>query len=264
MPAIPESWPPCWWLVREVVPREFRCCQADSGCHRHRGHRQQHSREVPTADDDQHAARHRHRHRPAAPAPVRHDRWPVRPGRPAGRGPGHIKADPMPPCERVASRPHRSSGWGVRPVGDALELTLAGASAIQVGTATFNDPLVPVPGPGELCRVVADRGARLCRPRRCRPPYLTKGDPRHLRRACARPWTPTGRCVGLDPAPTDPDQLGLPVLGGGRWRFSEICVDASPGRWPWSSPSRPSSRNMAATGSLRSRPPWRPSVSRAP
>ena len=32
---------------------------------------------------------------------------------------------------------------GVRTGHDALELVAAGASAIQVGTATFNDPLAP-------------------------------------------------------------------------------------------------------------------------
>ncbi|GAA1759528.1 dihydroorotate dehydrogenase [Nostocoides vanveenii] len=60
---------------------------------------------------------------------------------------------------RIPSAPIVGVG-GVRSGRDALELTLAGASAIQVGTATFNDPLAPVRVLGELAGLVADRGAR--------------------------------------------------------------------------------------------------------
>ena len=41
---------------------------------------------------------------------------------------------------------------------DALELIAAGATAVQVGTATFNDPLAPVRVRDEL--LVAAVGAR--------------------------------------------------------------------------------------------------------
>jgi dihydroorotate dehydrogenase (NAD+) catalytic subunit len=47
---------------------------------------------------------------------------------------------------------------GVRTGRDALELVAAGASAIQVGTATFNDPSAPVRVLGELTALLAERG----------------------------------------------------------------------------------------------------------
>jgi dihydroorotate dehydrogenase (NAD+) catalytic subunit len=47
---------------------------------------------------------------------------------------------------------------GVRTGRDALELVAAGASAVQVGTATFNDPSAPVRVGRELAGLLADRG----------------------------------------------------------------------------------------------------------
>jgi dihydroorotate dehydrogenase (NAD+) catalytic subunit len=47
---------------------------------------------------------------------------------------------------------------GVRTGRDALELVAAGASAIQVGTATFNDPSAPVRVGRELSELLQDNG----------------------------------------------------------------------------------------------------------
>jgi dihydroorotate dehydrogenase (NAD+) catalytic subunit len=47
---------------------------------------------------------------------------------------------------------------GVRTGRDALELVAAGASAIQVGTATFNDPSAPVRVLRELENLLTDKG----------------------------------------------------------------------------------------------------------
>jgi dihydroorotate dehydrogenase (NAD+) catalytic subunit len=47
---------------------------------------------------------------------------------------------------------------GVRTGRDALELVAAGASAIQVGTATFNDPSAPVRVGRELSELLQDKG----------------------------------------------------------------------------------------------------------
>ena len=47
---------------------------------------------------------------------------------------------------------------GVRNGDDALQLVAAGASAIQVGTATFNDPTAPVRVNRELAAALSDRG----------------------------------------------------------------------------------------------------------
>jgi dihydroorotate dehydrogenase (NAD+) catalytic subunit len=47
---------------------------------------------------------------------------------------------------------------GVRTGRDALELVAAGASAIQVGTATFNDPGAPVRVGRELSGLLQDKG----------------------------------------------------------------------------------------------------------
>jgi dihydroorotate dehydrogenase (NAD+) catalytic subunit len=47
---------------------------------------------------------------------------------------------------------------GVRSGDDALQLVAAGASAIQVGTATFNDPGSPLRVNRELAITLQDRG----------------------------------------------------------------------------------------------------------
>lgn len=47
---------------------------------------------------------------------------------------------------------------GVRTGRDALELVAAGASAVQVGTATFNDPSAPVRVGRELRELLGDKG----------------------------------------------------------------------------------------------------------
>jgi dihydroorotate dehydrogenase (NAD+) catalytic subunit len=47
---------------------------------------------------------------------------------------------------------------GVRTGRDALELVAAGASAVQVGTATFNDPSAPVRVGRELHDLLQDKG----------------------------------------------------------------------------------------------------------
>ena len=47
---------------------------------------------------------------------------------------------------------------GVRTGRDALELVAAGASAVQVGTATFNDPSAPVRVGRELAGLLGDKG----------------------------------------------------------------------------------------------------------
>jgi len=47
---------------------------------------------------------------------------------------------------------------GVRTGDDALQLVAAGASAIQVGTATFNDPTTPIRVNAELAAALQDRG----------------------------------------------------------------------------------------------------------
>jgi dihydroorotate dehydrogenase (NAD+) catalytic subunit len=45
-----------------------------------------------------------------------------------------------------------ASGW------DAAEMILAGASAVQVGTATFADPAAPIKVQEELCQWASARG----------------------------------------------------------------------------------------------------------
>jgi dihydroorotate dehydrogenase (NAD+) catalytic subunit len=58
---------------------------------------------------------------------------------------------------RIPTRPIIGVG-GVRTGRDALELVAAGASAVQVGTATFNDPSAPVRVRDELAALLADKG----------------------------------------------------------------------------------------------------------
>jgi dihydroorotate dehydrogenase (NAD+) catalytic subunit len=57
----------------------------------------------------------------------------------------------------IASVPIIGVG-GVRTGDDALQLVAAGASAIQVGTATFNDPTALVRVKHELAAALQDKG----------------------------------------------------------------------------------------------------------
>jgi dihydroorotate dehydrogenase (NAD+) catalytic subunit len=47
---------------------------------------------------------------------------------------------------------------GIRTGLDALQFVLAGASAVSVGTAVFNDPSAPARISGELAAALAARG----------------------------------------------------------------------------------------------------------
>jgi dihydroorotate dehydrogenase (NAD+) catalytic subunit len=58
---------------------------------------------------------------------------------------------------RIPKRPIIGVG-GVRTGRDALELVAAGASAVQVGTATFNDPSAPVRVRDELAALLEEKG----------------------------------------------------------------------------------------------------------
>lgn len=58
---------------------------------------------------------------------------------------------------RIPKRPIIGVG-GVRTGRDALELVAAGASAIQVGTATFNDPSAPLRVRDELAALLEEKG----------------------------------------------------------------------------------------------------------
>jgi dihydroorotate dehydrogenase (NAD+) catalytic subunit len=60
-------------------------------------------------------------------------------------------------AERIPTAPIIGVG-GVASGRDALELAAAGASAIQVGTATFNDPEAPVRVLDELAGLLDERG----------------------------------------------------------------------------------------------------------
>ena len=103
----------------------------------------------------QHRPGHGHRRRDPAPRARRRRRRAVGPGHPPGRGAGGPRRArrASPTCPSSAS-----AGW---PTGvDAVELLLAGASAVQVGTATFADPR----GARAGC---ATRSRTWCRPPRC-------------------------------------------------------------------------------------------------
>jgi len=58
---------------------------------------------------------------------------------------------------RAVSIPIIGAG-GVTSAGDALEFLMAGASAVQVGTATFADPLAPIRVLEGLAAYVRDQG----------------------------------------------------------------------------------------------------------
>ena len=104
---------------------------------------------------------------------------------------------------------------GVRTGRDALQLVAAGASAVQVGTATFNDPSAPVRVNHELGRAAARQGFR---PLRATP---SASRTRGWTRADEQPATaPYGArlhramgehgplCVGIDPHPRPAGRVG--------------------------------------------------------
>ena len=98
-------------------------------------------------DAGQHAARHGHRPRTPPPLAGRRRRRAVGPGRPPGGRAGGVGVP------RGPSPTPRWSGWGGssgRP--EAVEFLMAGAQAVQVGTATFADPRAPWRTLQELAR----------------------------------------------------------------------------------------------------------------
>ena len=125
------------------------------GRHRHRRHRpvlRRRRRRRPV--DDQHPARHGDRPRHHAARARRGHRRAVRPGDQAGRG-AVQSGRCTPPCRDV---PILGMG-GVRTGLDAFELVLAGASAVSVGTAIFDDPTRPGAGARASCARSSPRAA---------------------------------------------------------------------------------------------------------
>ena len=147
---------------------------------------------------------------------------------------------------------------GVRTGRDALELVAAGASAVQVGTAVFNDPTAPVRVLRELCRAARRQGLRAVhrrRRRRARP--LTPSTaptaearrptrPSHRHQSSARRPTMSKAfgarlarprcaahgplCAGIDPHRALVEAWGLTYDVAGLERFALTCVEAFAGR----------------------------------
>ena len=168
------------------------------------------------ADDDQHPARHGHRHRPAAAAARRRHRRAVRAGDPAGRGALRLAGHAAMREGRLPTVPIIGVG-GVRTGRDALELVAAGARAVQVGTAIFNDPSRPGPGArrargrGRPARASTASPTSSASPTRGRPAH-EPDHPTRLRRPAARArWTRSGRSASASTrTPRLLEQWGLP------------------------------------------------------
>ena len=121
---------------------------------------------------------------------------------------------------------------GVRTGRDALELVAAGASAIQVGTATFNDPTRTGARPPRAGGPVGGEGFRHFHAGgRCRPPTsggLPVTTPFGARlRAAMDAYGPF--CAGLDPHRGLVEQWGLEYSLAGLERFAMTCVEAYAG-----------------------------------
>ena len=115
--------------------------EAEPQRRRHRRHRRRRARRRRRgARAREHRARHGHRRRSAAPTgSVRARRAAVCRDRPSG--PWRCA-----PCTTVGPRsptPASSVSGGVSRGVDAVEMMLAGADAVEVGTATFRDPRAP-------------------------------------------------------------------------------------------------------------------------
>ena len=128
--------------------------EAVTGRHRHRHDRPGvRRRGGGRALDDQHPARDGDRHRDHASRAGRGDRWPVR-ARRSGRwrcAASGRSARPCPMCPIIGM-------GGVRTGRDALELILAGASMVSVGTTIFHDPSACVRILRELDEELGKRG----------------------------------------------------------------------------------------------------------
>ncbi len=131
---------------------------------------------------------------------------------------------------------------GVRSGRDALELVAAGATAVQVGTATFNDPTAPVRVLRELTEILVAKGherfsdvigaahasplpAR--RDHRLERSASVSGFGARLQAAMRRHGP---LCAGLDPHRALVEQWGLTYDVAGIERFAMTCVEAYAGR----------------------------------
>ena len=101
---------------------------------------------------DQHAVRDGRSPGPAPAAPRQHLRRPVRPGDQAGRPAGRLRGRPG----RATSRSWPSAACPS--CDDVLDFLAVGAVAVQVGTAIFADPTLPVRLVDELAAECRRRG----------------------------------------------------------------------------------------------------------
>ena len=219
------------------------------------------------ADHDQHAAGHGHRHRPDATAARRGHRWPVRARRSARSPSGAIWQVRAAMLDgRLPDGADRRRRGSAHRAGRPASSLLAGASAVQVGTATFNDPSAPVRVRDELARVAAGRGFASFdgrRRRRAHPgagPEPSEGQAIADRSAsgCARAMAERRAAVRRHRPARGAARArgGCPTTSPGWRRFAMTCVEAlRRARSPRSSRSRRSSSGSARPGSRCSSAP---------
>ena len=121
---------------------------------------------------------------------------------------------------------------GVMTGADAIELVLAGADAVQVGTATFRDPRAPVRVLDQMESWCSRHGVR----RAARPgrggPWLRRWPGRGSRRGSPGPWRRRGRCVPASIRRSICSAVGAADRRRGLRRFGLRCVEALAGVVP--------------------------------
>ena len=211
-------------------------------------------------DPGQHRAGHGHRPRtpPAGPR--------IGTGGAGLSGPASTRS-PSGPCSTCGPPTPGATIIGVGGVtsgDDAVELFMAGADAVQVGTATFRDPRAPCAGARRDCerwcrharRCGRSSGAAEERPRGGREPRRAPGRLHRPVAAAVAGHRPL--CAGIDPSPTcsGPGDSRRPRRPG---RFGRRAWRHSPGWCRWSSRRWPSSSGwVGRDGRPRGGPGRRP------
>ena len=145
----------------------------------------------------------------------------------AGEGDCRVRPCGRSPCARSPSAERRSRDAGIVGVGgvasgrDAAELLVAGADAVQVGTATFRDPRAP-------WRVLSGSnvgvaGTALARCTSWWGRCMAESFRSRLLAATAQRGS---LCAGIDPTASVLHAWGLPDAAAGAAEFGKRCVEA--------------------------------------
>ena len=116
---------------------------------------------------------------------------------------------------------------------DAVELVMAGADAVQVGSATFRDPRAPLRVLREMEQWCSRRWVRRLADLKGRGPWVIRSPAEGLAATVTAAVARAGPlCAGIDPSGALLDRWGLPDSADGLRSFGLSCVEAFAGTVP--------------------------------